>query len=136
MIDLRPRIRKLSVFLFCASALIAPSYGLTKHELAAAQSRYKLEMADCSSNPAVQDVAACLKDARNSFTEIKRARMTDSTQAADFERNALQRCEVHQDDDKAACVARIRGQGRVEGSVWGGGILRELETKVPVPRTP
>jgi hypothetical protein len=136
MIDLCPRIRCIAITILLGPALVAPSHSLSKDELAAAQTRYKQEVADCMGNPAVQDVSTCLKDAKNSLAEIKRGHMTETEQTADFERNALQRCDIHQGDDKSACVARIRGQGRTEGSVLGGGILRELETKVPVQSTP
>ena len=43
--------------------------------------------------------------------------------------NAMARCDVHQvADDRAACQARIMGMGNTEGSVAGGGLIREVET--------
>ena len=40
--------------------------------------------------------------------------------------NALQRCEYLRDGQRQSCIARMDGQGRVQGSVASGGILREL----------
>jgi len=52
--------------------------------------------------------------------------------SADFyQRNAVRRCIVHAGDDRIACEMRMRGEGHTEGSVAGGGILRESEMVVP-----
>jgi hypothetical protein len=32
--------------------------------------------------------------------------------------------------DRAACMARLQGAGKTEGSVEGGGVIRETETRV------
>jgi hypothetical protein len=48
-----------------------------------------------------------------------------------YQRNALLRCGVHAGDDRIACEMRMRGEGHTEGSVAGGGILRESVMVVP-----
>lgn len=48
-----------------------------------------------------------------------------------YEQNALRRCAVHQGSERSDCEARMRGQSHVDGSVSGGGILRESVTIVP-----
>lgn len=53
-----------------------------------------------------QDQATCLKEARNALNG----------------------------DNKMACQDRIRGDGKVTGSVSGGGLLREIETVIPTGR--
>lgn len=105
------------------------AYAQTPEELAAAKARYKQEIAACKAGNPVAGNSNCAREARNTLAEFRRGRMNESLLASDFTRNALQRCEVHQGDDKADCIARIRGQGRVQGSVAGGGILRELTTR-------
>jgi hypothetical protein len=41
------------------------------------------------------------------------------------------RCEVFTaSDEKAACQARVMGMGSADGSVAGGGLIREVETVV------
>jgi hypothetical protein len=51
-----------------------------------------------------------------------------------FEQNAQKRCQALPDDDRRACLARMRGHGSTSGSVSGGGIYRELVT--PEAATP
>ena len=47
------------------------------------------------------------------------------------ERNRLLRCEVHPTAaDREECIRRMT-QGTVRGSVEGGGVVRELVTRVP-----
>lgn len=51
--------------------------------------------------------------------------------ANQYQRNAVRRCTVHTGDDRLACEMRMRGEGHTEGSVAGGGILRESVMVVP-----
>ena len=48
-----------------------------------------------------------------------------------YQQNALRRCDVHQGQDRTACVARILGEGNIESGVAGGGILRKSVTVTP-----
>jgi hypothetical protein len=115
---------------------VAPSFAQTDN-LAAARLRYKQEVANCAVTQPVANHRNCVKDARHALAEIKRGRMGESWQLSDFNKHAMLRCDVHKGDDKTDCVARMRGQGKTEGSVAGGGLLRELTTSqvatVPVP---
>lgn len=55
------------------------------------------------------------------------------TPSTDYERNALQRCEIFKTpDDRKACVERVR-QPQISGSVQGGGWIREYTQTVQVP---
>ena len=56
--------------------------------------------------------------------------------AEQLQRNTQLRCEPLTGDDRAACMARMRGEGTVSGGVAGGGILRELITIEVVPAHP
>jgi len=114
--------------------IMGPSMAQTRDELTMAHDRYVREMAQCHSVDFSGDMAACVKDARNSYAESKRGRMTEEVSPSDLEKNALLRCEVHEGEDKLACIARIHGQGTTEGSISGGGLLRKLVTTVTVPR--
>lgn len=97
--------------------------------LADAQARYRQDMAACNSGQSNQDLATCRREARNALAEARRGRLNNAADPAG--QNAMQRCDVHQGDDRSACEARMRGEGRVEGSVSGGGVLRESVTVVP-----
>ena len=111
--------------LLCASAALAVDKGVQAESLA----RYRQDIAACSSGQTAQDPVTCRREARNALAEARRGSLKDA--ADDYQKNALQRCAVQQGDDRTACEARIRGEGRVEGSVAGGGILRESVTVVP-----
>lgn len=126
-------VRVLGVLVMLQGCLVVPALAQTPVGLSAARARYQQELAECKTDPTANDLAACVKEARNSLAEFQRGRMNDVVAPAELERNALQRCEVHKGDDKADCMARMRGLGRTQGSVAGGGILRELETVISVP---
>ena len=54
----------------------------------------------------------------------------DELHRAALAANALARCNAQPAADRDACVLRIQGQGRVEGSVNGGGLIRQVETPI------
>lgn len=111
-----------------ASLLAAHAFAHTSVELAAAQSRYKREVAECAAKQPNVDQHSCLRDAKNALAEFRRGRMDESTSPTELVRNALLRCDAHKGEDRSDCIARIQGRGRIMGSVAGGGILRELMT--------
>ena len=75
-----------------------------------------------------QDRDTCMKEARNAAAEKNRGRL--ETYGMN-EQNAMARCDVHTTgEDRAACQARVMGMGSVDGSVAGGGLIREVETVV------
>lgn len=93
-----------------------------------ASGSYQSELQACLSGNTQQSRADCLLEARNANAEKQRGRLESY---GSHESHALARCEVHQvAEDKAACRARIAGMGEAEGSVAGGGLLREVETVV------
>ncbi len=126
----------LKTLTLLAALLAAQSFAQTPNDLAAARARYKQEIAACAVAKPIENKGNCVKEARNALAEIKRGKMKETRQSANFERNAFLRCDVHQGDDKADCFARIRGHGRIDGSVAGGGILRELTTTTVVAAPP
>ena len=97
--------------------------------LADAQARYRQDMAVCNSGQSNQDQATCRLEARNALTEAKRGGLNDAP--GQYQQNALLRCAAQRGDDRADCEASMRGEGNVQGSVAGGGILRESVTVVP-----
>lgn len=102
----------------------------SRQELEEAQARFKQEMANCVSGNTSQDQDSCMREARAALSEFKRGVWG---RPEETEANARQRCEVHQGQPREACEARMRGEGKVSGSVEGGGILREITTPAPAP---
>jgi hypothetical protein len=91
---------------------------------ASAQSRrgeatYERELAVCGHNQ--QDRAACIREAGAARQEAARGGLTA---APDYRRNALQRCVLGGEGNTRAAV---------DGSVMGGGVIRESVTTVVMP---
>lgn len=97
---------------------------------AQAQARYRNEMAHCNSGQSHQNLVTCRQEAGAAWADAKR---NDAVQVdpAQYQGNALQRCAVHQGDDRLACEARIVGQGDVTRDVEAGGLLRQSITVTP-----
>ncbi|MDB5965545.1 MAG: hypothetical protein JWQ72_2045 [Polaromonas sp.] len=89
------------------------------------------EAAACNSGMTQQDRETCLREVRNANAD-KRAGKLDNA-GGQFNANAAQRCEVLTGQDKIACEARVAGVGTTQGSVAGGGVIKEVETVV-VPK--
>ena len=90
-----------------------------------ASGNYKEEVQSCRSGKTAQSLASCLEEARNARADKR----LGSTSADELMANAMARCEKLPMDDKAACRARMMGQGTTSGSVAAGGILREFTTE-------
>ncbi|MGI4779565.1 MAG: hypothetical protein ACRYGA_15875 [Janthinobacterium lividum] len=91
--------------------------------------RMQRERAACDGNQ--QDRAACLREAGAAQQEARRDGLTDPGGSAE-DRNALDRCRQQPPSAQAECEARIQGTGKTttEGSVMGGGVIRETVTPV------
>ena len=81
-----------------------------------------------------QDRSACLREAGAARYEARRGGLTSASPMS-YEQNALARCGLQPPAERAACEARVRGTGMtsVEGSVLGGGLIRETVTPIPAP---
>jgi hypothetical protein len=83
---------------------------------------YQHEVQACMTGKTQQDQATCLKEARNAQSDKQRGRLED------YAKNTAARCSVLQGEDRAACQARMMGYGNIDGTVAGGGLVREVET--------
>ena len=93
-----------------------------------ARQLYQQERAHCMSGQSQQDQATCLKEAGAAYDEARHSRLNNS--GSSFTQNATERCKAQPAVDREACVQRILGAGSAQGSVHGGGIIRETETPV------
>lgn len=82
----------------------------------------------CMTGRTQQDQATCLRETNNAAAEKRSGKLDNS--GAQFDANARQRCEVLTGEDRTACEARVMGYGNTQGSVAGGGVIREVETVV------
>ena len=88
--------------------------------------RFEADRQVCLSGQSNQNFDSCMKEAK-AFLDA-RPGSNPTVSAQQLQRNALLRCEPLTGDERAACVARMHGEGTVSGSVAGGGILREVVT--------
>ncbi len=86
------------------------------------------EMAACNNGKTQQDRVTCITEVQNA-NAAKRAGKLDNA-GGQFDANAMQRCNVLAGEEKIACEARISGYGSNQGSVAGGGVIRQVETVV------
>lgn len=88
------------------------------------------ERAACLAGKTQQMRATCLEEARNAAADKRRGALNDGS--ADYMANRARRCDAFGagTEDRAACMARIGGEGQASGNVAGGGVVREVETIV------
>lgn len=91
------------------------------------QQTYQRERAACMTGQTSQDRSTCLKEAGAALAEARRGNLTPASGLG------ADRCNALDGTERAACVARMRGQGTVSGSVEGGGVLRELTVREVLP---
>ncbi|HEX4329686.1 MAG TPA: hypothetical protein VH105_23065 [Burkholderiales bacterium] len=109
----------------CAGAQAAERSGAAS----AAQAQYKSDLAGCDSSRATEDRTICRTEAGRAYSQ---ARAGDFNTPSDvLAQNARLRCDALKGDDRSACETRMSGGGQAEGSVGGGGILRESTRTVP-----
>jgi hypothetical protein len=123
-VPLIPRIGVLALTL----ALSPLAWSAGNQQPADAQRAYQQERAHCTSGKSHQDRATCLKEAGAAYDEARRGALSNAADA-DLANNATLRCEAQPAADRAACVQRLLGAGKSEGSVQGGGVIRETETE-------
>jgi hypothetical protein len=125
----------LSSYLYFGAAALLAVTAATAQVGMDASGDYPQEVLSCKDGNTQQDEATCLTEARSVHAVPKQSLTTAAP--ADLQANALQRCEALGADEKAACRARIQGQGTASGSVAGGGILREMHgLEIMVPASP
>lgn len=89
------------------------------------------EMAACNNGKTQQDRETCMREVRNANADKRSGKLDNA--GGQFDSNAAQRCNVLTGEEKIACEARVVGVGNTQGSVAGGGVIREVETVV-VPK--
>ncbi len=91
------------------------------------------ERSSCVQGMTQQAESTCLREARNAAADKKRGVLDNA--GGQFADNRYARCSVFQmgSEERAACVARIDGEGEAAGTVAQGGVVREVETIV-LPR--
>ena len=97
-----------------------------------AQQRLQQELAACANGSSHQDPATCRREAINAHAAAGKGQLTTPQEASHPETQRCNRVPVAQ---QAECLARMQ-EGHTQGSVEGGGILREHTTIMPAPAAP
>jgi hypothetical protein len=120
--------------ILAAASLLGVSGAFAAGQGVGSTSQYQAERAAC--NPALQDRAACAREAGAAQQAARQGQLT-SAPAEVYAQNALARCQLQPPSDRIACEDRVRGTGAtsIEGSVLGGGAIRETVTPVPASPT-
>lgn len=113
-------------------ALLVPlAHAAPAVDRAAIDAQYQRDRSACAGKQDLSSREACLREAGAVRQDALRGKAGDSTAPGDWRRNALARCAAHQDAlDRSQCERRMLGEGQVQGSVEGGGVLREITTTI------
>ena len=124
-------IRRRSVCLTGVALAVSLSgaFAATRASNPEIEARYERERAVCLSGRSSQDQATCMREAVNARDAALHGELDQGN--ASYRRNAQARCDVLTGDDRLDCIARMSGEGRISGSVEGGGLLREYIKTVP-----
>lgn len=91
-----------------------------------ARPEYDRDVAACNDGRPDDQKAACLREAAAAQAERARGVLGDDDRQ--LRENARRRCDPLPEDQKADCLMRVGGEGKVEGSVREGAIIRETIT--------
>lgn len=91
---------------------------------------FSSERSSCAQGMTQQAQDTCFREARNAAADKKRGVLDNA--GGNFADNRYARCNVFAmgGEERAACVARIDGEGEAAGTVAQGGVVREVETVV------
>ncbi|MEO7244751.1 MAG: hypothetical protein ABIX12_06355 [Rubrivivax sp.] len=119
----------------CAAVAAPPASSTDRSAPAATpEQTYQRDRTACLSGATPQDRQSCLKEAGAALAAARRGRLDNGNDAQTRQANATERCRVHKDsDDRLACERMALGEGRTEGSVAEGAVVREMVTRSVKP---
>lgn len=100
-----------------------------------AEAQYQRDRIACMAQPEASVAReTCLREAGAAREAAASGDLANELAPSELQRNAQSRCTVHQDPvDRAACIRMVQGEGASQGSVEGGGVIRETITVLPPP---
>ncbi|MFT0546792.1 hypothetical protein ACMHYO_10670 [Allopusillimonas ginsengisoli] len=120
-------------------ASCAAGYALSGSAIAAVtdgeiQAQYQSDVARCNAGQTNQNKATCLQEAGAAREEARRNRLTNGNTS--FDANQRERCKALPTEKQADCMKLMSDpNATVEGSVGGGGVLREKTMTIPATPT-
>ena len=131
---MKTAIRSLGLACVATGALLGASFSWAQDAASKAHSHAQGGQQHMTCDGKQQDRAACLREAGAARQEAQRGGLSNPGPGTEAS-NALARCQLQPMADRADCEARIKGTGQTsaQGSVMGGGMIRETVTPVPAP---
>jgi hypothetical protein len=96
----------------------------------AIEAAYRKERAHCMSGRSSQERPTCLREAAAARDAARHGRLGD-VDARALAENALLRCQRVPQADRADCERLARGEGRRDGSVAEGAVVKEVRRVLP-----
>ncbi len=98
-----------------------------------AQAKYTADVEKCNTGQTGQDKQTCLKEAGAALQQANAGVLTQGQTSSinALKANEVARCQQLPETDRRACIARANGAGTQQGSVSGGGIIRETVETIP-----
>lgn len=126
-----PRFIAHAVFALAATAALMAPMAQAASAKSGIDQRYRVEVAHCNSGKSQQDRRTCLREAGAARAEARKGNL-NTPAGTDVSANATDRCKAQPAAEQQACMQRITGAGNTttEGSVKGGGVIRETVTPV------
>ena len=112
-----------------AAALLMPAVASAETP----QQAYQRERAACMAGRAGQTQADCLYEARSVLRDTLAGKAQPDASPEILAKNRLLRCERQPAEDRAECQRLARGEGKQEGSVAEGAVVKELVTRSDDP---
>ncbi len=103
------------------------------HAADSAEAQYQADVQRCHSTPGI-DQKACLREAGAALEASRRGNLTaPASQAENANRTA--RCNALPPDQRQDCLTLMETGTVTQGSVPGGGVMRETTITIPAPAT-
>ena len=124
-------IHPLSVLAACALSVPMWAQAATT---APVEAQYQSDRAACLSGETGQALKPCLAEAAAARAlALHNPSALERPSGAEIQHNRTERCDPLPADQRADCLRRMEGEGSVEGSVEGGGVIRTLVTRSAEP---
>ncbi len=122
-------IRSTIFFVAAAAVLHTAAIGATADQ-AALRTTFEKDKAACQKKTTPAERSTCMREAGAAYDAARQGQLRTPV---DQQRAAQARCDRLPAADRPDCLARARGEGTAEGSVEGGGVLRETVTRTVMP---
>lgn len=129
-------LKSLAAILCLAGLMWTAGAARAADTASTSQSQHQQDVATCKSGASGQPLETCLREAAAARQERDRQNLREDS-PEQLRQNELARCNRLPESQRQTCVAKMTSPTNVQGSVQGGGVLRQKEIQVPAtPNAP